>query len=134
MPQDTAQLRWLGIDSDTLGKLLPFVVLLPTHDFGQPQHRAARGHRGRDRGSTSPWPNASCRAALRSPLHGIDEVKALLPQGVTLDTARVNFASNFFEVRGRLRLDDRVLEERSLVQRRGVEIVPLSRERISKTE
>ena len=135
LPKDTAQLRWLGIDTDTLGKLLPVHRAAADADFGQPEHRAARGHRRRHSGARPRRrPNASCRAALAARCAGIDEVKALLPQGVTLDTARVNFASNFFEVRGRLRIDDRVLEERSLVQRRGVEIVPLSRERVSRTE
>jgi len=36
-----------------------------------------------------------------------------------LDEARVTVRSVFFEVNGRLRLEDRVLEERSLVERRG---------------
>ena len=48
------------------------------------------------------------------------------------DLDRVGVDSSFFEVRGRLRLDDRVLEERSLVQRAdGSTIVVLQRERIA---
>ena len=40
--------------------------------------------------------------------------------------------SNFFEVRGRLRLGDVVLEQRSLVQRNGASsVVVLQRERVS---
>ena len=39
--------------------------------------------------------------------------------------------SSFFEVRGRLRLGDVVLEQRSLVQRRGLDVVVLQRERVS---
>jgi general secretion pathway protein K len=34
-------------------------------------------------------------------------------------------------VRGRLRLDDRVLEERSVVERRGLDVVSILRERVS---
>jgi general secretion pathway protein K len=37
-------------------------------------------------------------------------------------------------VRGRLRLGDVVLEQRSLVQRRGLDIVVLQRERVSARE
>jgi len=44
---------------------------------------------------------------------------------------RIAFGSNFFEVRGRLRLEDIVLEQRSLVQRRGVQVQVLQRERVS---
>jgi general secretion pathway protein K len=44
-------------------------------------------------------------------------------------------ASSFFEVAGRLRLEERVLEERSLLQRRGgdrgADVVVLRRERRS---
>ena len=41
--------------------------------------------------------------------------------------------SDFFEVQGRLRLDHRIIEERSLVERRGLQIVALQRERVSLT-
>ena len=44
---------------------------------------------------------------------------------------RLVISSNFFEVRGRLRLGDVVLEQRSLVQRRGLEVEVLQRERVS---
>jgi general secretion pathway protein K len=50
---------------------------------------------------------------------------------VKLDESRLGVISNFFEVRGRLRLGDRVLEERSLVERRGLDIVALQRRRVS---
>ena len=46
------------------------------------------------------------------------EVKAQLGEGLALDAARVSVNSRFFEVAGRLRLDERVLEERSLLERR----------------
>jgi general secretion pathway protein K len=46
-------------------------------------------------------------------------VRALLPPGSSVDAARVSVGSEYFEVRGRLRLQDRVLEEISLVRRRG---------------
>jgi hypothetical protein len=43
--------------------------------------------------------------------------------------------STFFEVRGKLRLDDRVLEESSLVERRGPHgIVTVSRRRENSRE
>jgi general secretion pathway protein K len=47
---------------------------------------------------------------------------------------RLAFASNYFHVRGRLRLGDIVLEQRSLVQRRGLDVVILQRERVSARE
>ena len=46
-----------------------------------------------------------------------------------LDPARVGVATRYFEVRGRLRMEHTVVEERSLVQRDGVEVSTLWRER-----
>jgi general secretion pathway protein K len=47
-----------------------------------------------------------------------------LPEGQGLGVA-----STFFEVRARLRLDQLVVEERSVIQRSGVEVKVLQRER-----
>jgi len=48
-----------------------------------------------------------------------------------LDPKNVGVTSSYFEVRGRLRLDDRALEERSIVERRGLDIVTILRERVA---
>jgi len=75
------------------------------------------------------------QARQRSPIDSLERLKAFLPQGATPDARRIGFASNHFEVTGRLRLDERELEERALMQRRGsgsaTEVVALRRERRS---
>jgi len=71
------------------------------------------------------------QARQRGPLRNADEVKALLPEGVKLDDKRAAVGPRHFEVQGRLRLEDRVLEQRSLVERRGNEVVTLQRETLS---
>jgi general secretion pathway protein K len=48
-----------------------------------------------------------------------------------LDPKNVGVTSNYFEVRGKLRLDERALEERSIVERRGLDIVTILRERVA---
>ena len=56
----------------------------------------------------------------------------LLPATVSIKEVRANVAaSTYFEVRGRLRLGDRSLEEMTLVERRGSDVVPLQRQRVS---
>ena len=53
----------------------------------------------------------------------------------TLDTSKLSVNSSFFEVRGRLRLADRVLEESSLVRRvAGRQVDVLRRERVASRE
>jgi general secretion pathway protein K len=47
-----------------------------------------------------------------------------------LNDGQVAVGTRFFEVRGRLRMDDRVLQERSLVERRNAEVVTVLRERV----
>jgi len=48
-----------------------------------------------------------------------------------LDPQRVSVASTYFEVAGRLRLEERVVEERSLLVRRNNRVDVLRRERRS---
>ncbi|MCE2658555.1 MAG: type II secretion system minor pseudopilin GspK [Rubrivivax sp.] len=71
----------------------------------------------------------------RSPYRNLEQLTPLLPEGTKLDPQRVAIATSHFLVSGRLRLEDRVLEERSLVTRRGtgngVEVLTLHRERRS---
>lgn len=71
----------------------------------------------------------------RSPFRNLEQLTSLLPQGSKPDPQRLAVATSHFVVSGRLRLEDRVLEERSLVARRGtgngVEVVTLHRERRS---
>ena len=70
----------------------------------------------------------------RQPFNGTDDVKALLPPNIELDVNRASIASSFFEIIGRLRLERRVLEDRWYVERKGLDIVPWRRERITRDE
>jgi general secretion pathway protein K len=67
----------------------------------------------------------------RTPFKSLDDAQKLLPATITADPIRVGVLSSFFEVRGRIRLEDRVLEELSLVERRGLEVIALQRQRYS---
>jgi general secretion pathway protein K len=70
----------------------------------------------------------------RVPFKSINDVSALAPGLLPGSLTRIGVNSNYFEVRGRLRLGDVVLEQRSLVQRRGLDVVVLQRERVSAIE
>lgn len=133
-PQDAGQLRWLGLDTETLARLRPFIVLLPVTTTVNMNTAPREVIAAVLPGADLTVAERIVQARARSPLRGLDDVQALLPQGMTADPSRVGIATNFFEVHGRLRLEDRVLEERSLVQRRGIDVVALSRERASGSE
>jgi general secretion pathway protein K len=67
----------------------------------------------------------------RVPIKSRADLQALAPSLPQASFERTAYGSNFFEVRGRLRLGDVVLEQRSLVQRRGSQVDVLQRERVS---
>jgi general secretion pathway protein K len=134
IPRTVAQLTWLGLDVEAQARLRPYVTLLPqrtTLNLNTAQREViAAVIEGADLGSAE----RLVQSRQRNPMQSLEAAKALLPAGVQLNPSRVSVSSSFFEVHGRLRLGDRALEQRSLVERRGLEIVQLRRERVSLQE
>jgi general secretion pathway protein K len=138
MPQGVEQLAWLGIDPESVAKMEPYVVLLPVRTpinvNTAPKEVLVAAIDSLDLGSAE----RLVQTRQRQPFKNIDDVKALLPQAAVQAMQqwqpRTAIMSSFFEVRGRLRLEDRVLEESSLVERRGIDIIPLSRRRETSRE
>ncbi|MEO7245768.1 MAG: type II secretion system minor pseudopilin GspK [Rubrivivax sp.] len=132
-PQRFEHLAWLGIEPTTLERLAPFVTLLPARTpvnlNTAPREVIAAVIDGLDPGTAE----RLVQRRLRQPFGSVAEVQRELPQGLTMTDGRVAVSTRFFEVVGRLRLDERVLEQRSLVERRGAaqggEVVALWRER-----
>ncbi|CAD5372568.1 Type II secretion system protein K [Rubrivivax sp. A210] len=129
-PARLADLAWQGLDAATLAVLDDYLDLLPA---ATPVNvNTARREvlvaaiDGIDLGSAERLVQQRQRKAFAS----LADVTAQLP-GITLDSARVSVASAYFLVAGRLRLEDRVLEERSLLVRRDGRIDVLRRERHS---
>jgi general secretion pathway protein K len=129
LPRSVAQLAWLGIDAASLRRLAPYVVILPVRTpvnlNTASREVIAASVEGLDVGAA----DRLVQTRKRTPFKTAAEAQALLPATVTLDANRVGVLSNFFEVRGRLRFGDRMLEELSLVERRGLDVVPLQRQR-----
>jgi general secretion pathway protein K len=131
-PQRIDQLGWLGIDAATRARLEPYVVLLPVptpvnvNTAGREVLLAAID--GLDLATAE----RLLQIRQRQPFRNVDEVREQLPTGLKAEENRVAVRSRFFEILGRLRLDDRALEEHSLVERRGergLDVVTLTRER-----
>jgi len=135
-PKRVSQLVWLGLDATTVSKLAPYVSILPVRTTVN-ANTASRevlvaAIDGLDLASAERLVQARQNGAFGS----LEAVRALLPpQGMKVEEARVGVHSDYFDVYGRLRLDERVIEERSLVQRRpgdrGLDVVTLLRERQS---
>ena len=59
----------------------------------------------------------------------LSDAQKLVGELEALDASRFSVASGYFEVRGRLRLGETMLDERSLVHKVGINVTTLWRER-----
>jgi general secretion pathway protein K len=130
-PSQLADLAWLGIAPEVITRLAPWVDLLPlatpVNVNTAPREVLVAAIDGLDLGSAE-------RLVLqrqRRPFNDLAALQALLPPNVTPEPARVSVGSSWFEVSGRLRLEERVLEERSLLQREGGKVTVRRHERHS---
>lgn len=134
LPQSVAQLTWFGIEPESIRRMTPYVVLLPVATAVNvntaPKEVLLAAIPGLDLGSAQHL----MQVRQRTPFKQITEVQAQLPATLTVQPQRANVKSNFFVVHGRLRLADRVLEESSLIERRGLDMVTLSRQRENSRE
>jgi general secretion pathway protein K len=133
-PQRLAELAWLGIDDGTLHRLEPWVTLLPGSDTRvnvntAPAEVIAAAVDGMSLASAQ----RLLQERQRTPLTnlGTPAARAYFPEDPQTNLDGVGVASRYFIVQGRLRLGDRVLEERSLVERRQLDIVVIARERVN---
>ncbi len=130
-PVNIDQLAWFGLTPDTIERLRPLVVILPTYTpvnlNTAPREVIAALFDDMDLASAERL--VQIRKSV--PLQNVLAAKSFLPASVTLDPARASVQSSFFSVTGRLRLEERVLQERSLVFRNGLNMVVLQRQRLS---
>ena len=129
-PQQLADLAWLGLDAETIKRLAAVVVLLPVRTAVNlntaPREVLAAVITGIDLGGA----DRLLQARQRQPFRNVEDANDVLGKAITLQAGTVDVKSAFFEVRGRLRLDHRVLNEQTLVERKpGLEVVAIQRQR-----
>ena len=121
-------LAWLGMGDPLIERLRPFVDVLPVRtpiNLNTASREVLAAVLNVDASSAE----RLVRARQRSPFVAVDKTRPLLPENTAVDGNRVSVQTGFFWVSGRLRLEERILEERSLVQRRGTDVVTLLREK-----
>ena len=130
-PSTLDDLTWIGVDAETIARIEPYVTLLPAptpvNVNTAPREVLVGAIDGLDLGTAE----RLVQQRQRQPFESMEAVQAQLPPGLKTDPARVGVATNWFEVSGRLRFEDRVLEERSLVERRENDVIVRRRERLS---
>lgn len=133
-PAGLDQLSWFGLDADTLRRLQPYVALLPkptpVNLNTAPREVIAALFDGVDLATAE----RLVQGRKAKPLQNVaSDAAAYLPAAALTQAtdARASVASSFFIVTGRLRLDERQLEQRSLIERRDLNMVVLARERVN---
>jgi general secretion pathway protein K len=133
LPTNIDQLTWLGVDPVMLKRLRPYITILPrvtpVNVNTAPKEVIAAVIDGLDLGSAE-W---LVRRRQRNPFDNLDEISQVIGNR-PIDSRRVGVSSSYFEVQGRLRFEDRVLEQRYLVERRGQDVVTLHQERLAGIE
>ena len=130
LPQTLEQLTWLGISPASVAALAPHATLLPERSTRLNLNTAdatalMAGIEGLDAAG------ANKLIAVRQLQHfrTLSDTRALLGENVHIKEHLHGVSSNYFEVRGRLRLDDVTVCERSLVRRFGRSVSTVWRQR-----
>ena len=134
LPQRIEQLVWLGLSPPSLAVLRPYITLLPVRTPVNLNTASATV-------LSACIPSLEMGQAQRlvntrqaNHFKTLAEVTAQLGQtAVPLNESQHSVNSRFFEVQGRLRLDQAVVEEHSVVQRDGLEVKTLWRDRGAST-
>jgi general secretion pathway protein K len=131
MPRTVDQLAWLGLSKTSISVLRPFITVLPEPTLVNlntaPELVLYACIDALDRAGAQRLVAARALSHFRSMT---DVTKAIGPSSPTaLDERQYSVNSRFFQISGRLRIGARVVEELSVVQRDGLQVKILWRER-----
>jgi general secretion pathway protein K len=133
MPQTFDDLRWFGLTEQTLEALRPWVTLLPVPTAVNintaPREVMVAVIEGLDQGLAQ----RIIQSRQQKPFEKIDDVIAVAPDlsQFLSQSTRIDTKTAFFEITGRLRLDNQVIEERTLVRRNARLVKTWHTERIN---
>ncbi len=132
LPRRLEQLRWLGLSDASLQVLAPYITLLPGRTPLNLNTAGAEAMAASIPGLDLTDARRAVSARERSAFRTLaDAARALPPGAAASEPARFSVATRYFEVRGQLRMEQLVVEERSLLFRNGMEVNTLWRERIT---
>jgi general secretion pathway protein K len=143
MPRTTRDLAWLGLDPAAAAALEPMVVLLPNTPTKVNVNTATREVLMAVAGITAGQAQTLIDTRQRSPITKVTDVPPLLslnPTQTSTVNASLSVNTEYFEISGKLRLDDHALEEVSLAHSRPGQradrrlITIFHRERVNTTE
>jgi general secretion pathway protein K len=129
-PQHVEQLIWLGLSSSSLAALKDYLTILP-------QRTPINLNTASSVVIFASVPNIDFAAAQKlvqlraqAPLKSVSDAQTVLGVGSVLSASDFSVSTQFFGVRGRLRLGDWVLEDVSLVRRSNLDVTTIWRMRV----
>ena len=130
LPQRVDQLVWLGLSPASLAILRPYITLLPVRTPVNLNTASVTVLFACIPSLDMALAQRLVSARQTVPFRTLAAVTEQIGQlTVPLNEAQQSVNSRFFEVQGRLRLDQNVVEEHSVVQRDGLEVKTLWRDR-----
>jgi len=133
LPKKFAQLAWLGIGHRSLAALEPHVTVLPNRSTLNLNTASAQAICASVPGMDLAQARQVTAAREREPFKSLAAVSITVPAiAGQLSDLYHGVRSNHFEVRGRLRLDNTIIEERSLVVRNNLDVRVTWRERFAR--
>lgn len=131
-PQTIDQLAWFGLSAHSIAVLRPFVTILPVRTpvnlntaAAEVIYACVEGFDLADAHRLVRERNATHLATLS------DASKISGKTSAQFNAALHSVSSRFFEVRGNLRIDQVTVQEVSVVQRDGLDVKTLSRQRVA---
>jgi len=132
VPIKFAHLGWLGISPKSLAALEPHLAVLPTRTTLNLNTASLQALTASIPGLDDARAQKLVNERALTPFKTLAEAAKSLGEGAApLSDLHHSTRSQFFEVRGRLRLDNTVIEERSLVERQNLNVSVRWRERLA---
>jgi len=132
-PARFAQLGWLGVGPASLKALQPHVTVLPDRSTLNLNTASAEALSASIPGLDLAQAQLLVSERANQPFRDLPAAQARIPGATneTVNSQQHDVRSRYFEVRVRLRLDDTVTEEHSLVVRNGLNVNVRWRERVA---
>jgi general secretion pathway protein K len=129
-PMHLEQLIWLGLPASSLEVLKNHLVILPQRTPLNLNTASAVVIYAAVPGIDMAAAQKLVQVRAQSPLQNVSDASQYLGGGAALSNNDFSVSSQYFEVRGRLRLGDWAVEESSLVQREGLNVRTIWRRKI----
>jgi len=130
LPRRFDQLAWLGLSDASARVLAPYITWLPVRTPLNVNTASAQALAASIPGLDLTDAQALVSTRQRAPFRTLEALAPLLPpDSAALAPGRFSVATRFFEVRGRLRMEQLAVEEHSLLLRNGMEVTIVWRQR-----